>query len=98
RRHKRYDSKSLSCYQRLLKKSFVLDDMRNCREFLDIMHLHGEFVNEYPRVAKDALVKFFEVSDTPKRALKRAALAEIKKGVNMGKFAKAATSMMRGGI
>ena len=96
RREKRYDAKSLKLYQRLLNDSFVLDDMKNCRDFLDIMHIHKEVVNDYPHAFKDALVKYFEVSDIPKRVLKRDVFKELKSRINFVKITKVFVSMMRG--
>ena len=98
RKRKRYDAKSLSLYERLLRNCFVLDDMKNCREFLDIMHVHKELVNDYPHAVKDGLVKYFEVSNIPKRVLKISAFREFKRRVSFAKIARAFTSMMRGGI
>ena len=98
RKGKRYDAKSLSLYQRLLEDSFVLDDMKSCRDFLDIMHMHKELVNDYPLAVKDGLVKYFQVSDVPKRILKQNAFRELKRRINFVKIARAFTSMMKCGI
>jgi len=98
RKAKSYDAESLSLYQQLLNDSFVLDDMRNCRDFLDIMHIHKELVNDYPHAVKDGLVKYFEVNSLPKRVLKRNAFREIKSRINFVKIARVFTSIMRGGI
>ncbi len=98
RKKRTYDAGSLSYYTRLLEKSFVLDDMRNCRDFMDIMHTHKEFVNDYPHAVKDALLKYFEVSNTPKRVVKKDAFRQLKSKINVVKATKAFISMMRGGI
>ena len=98
REKKSYNAKGLSYYEGLLKKSFVMDDMRNCRDFLDIMHLNKEFINDYPHAVKHSLVKYFEVSDSPKRVIKKEAFKRFKSQVNMVKITKAFMSMMRGGM
>jgi len=98
RKKKRYDAEGLSLYQRLLNDSFVLDDMKNCRNFLDILHMHREFVDVYPRLAKDALTEYFRVNDISKRILKRRAFGKIRDGTNMVKMASAFTSFMKGGF
>ena len=72
--------------------------MKNCRDFLDIMHLHKEIINDYPHALKDALVKYFEVSDLPKRVSKKIAFRQFKKDVNLIKISKAFMSMVRGGF
>jgi len=95
---RRYDARSLGLYERLLSDCFVLDDMENCRDFMDIMHTHKELVNDYPHVVKDALLKYFEVSENPKRILKRDAFKELRDRISMVKVSKAFLSMMRGGV
>jgi len=95
---RRYDAKSLGLYERLLSGCFVLDDMENCRDFMEIMHTHKELVNDYPHVIKDALLKYFEVSEAPKRTLKRDAFKELKDRISMIKVSQAFMSMMRGGV
>jgi len=98
RKKKRYDAASLSYYRKLLEDSFVLDDMKNCRDFLDIMHVNKELINDYPHALKNALVKYFEVSDTPKRVIKKDTFKRFMSEVSITKITKAFMSMIRGGI
>lgn len=98
RKSKDYDAEALSHYERLLKNSFVLEDMENCREFLDIMHMHREITRDYPHVIKDTLVKIFEVNGSSKRILRREALKDIRKRVSLRKTAKALEAMIRCGM
>ena len=98
RKGKRYDSRALRLYERLLRNSFVLDNMKSSREFLDIMRLHKELVNDYPHVLRDAMVKFFRVSDAPKRVVKRDVFRDLRSRINFTGLAKTFTSMLRGGI
>lgn len=98
REKRRYDAGSLAVYEKLLGKCFVLDDMKNCRDFLDIMHMHKELINDYPHVIKDALLRYFEVGNTPKRVLKQKVFRELKGRISMVKITQAFTSMMKGGI
>jgi len=98
RKKKRYNAADLSYYKKLLENSFVLDDMKNCRDFLDIMHVNKELINDYPHALKSALVKYFEVSDTPKRVIKKETFKKFIREVNMTKVARSFVSMIRGGI
>ena len=93
-----YDAKSLSYYKKLLEGCFVLDDMKNCRDFLDILHTHKELINDYPHALKSALVKYFEVSDTPKRVTKKETFSQLMKEISVRRVSHAFMSMMKGGI
>ena len=94
----RYDAEALSPYAQALKDSFVLANMRGCRSFLDIMHMHKELINEYPQAIKDALVKFFEVSDVPRKRTKRKVFWELQRRISFTNVAKTFVSLLRSGI
>ncbi|MBF0253419.1 MAG: FAD-dependent oxidoreductase [Candidatus Omnitrophica bacterium] len=95
---KHYDEKSLKIYEKKLKNSFVLDDMKGASTFMDVMYANKELINDYPHAIKNALVKYFEVSDTPKKIVKKETFNELKKNVNMIKAAKSVIALMRGGL
>ena len=98
RDQKRYDAKALSLYERKLKDSFVLDNMKSSRDFLDLMRTHKELINDYPHVAKDVLCKFFEVGDVPKRVVKWNVFHMLRDRTNVIKAGKIAMEMLKGGI
>ena len=98
RKEKRYDARGLSLYERRLKDSFVLDNMKSSRDFLDIMRMHKELVNDYPQAAKDALSKFFEVGDVPKRVVKWDMFHMLRDRISLIKVGKMFTAMLKGGV
>jgi len=98
RAHKRYDAKALRLYEKRLSTSFVLDNMKSCQDFLGIMRTNKELMNDYPQLAKTAMMKFFEVGDVPKRLIKKNITRTLRREVSFVKFAKQMTSLLRGGI
>lgn len=99
KREKRlYNAKALSLYERLLKDSFVLDNMKSSRDFTDILRTHKELVNEYPHVLKDVLAKFFEVGDVPKRVTKGNIFRMVRRRLNFVRTAKTFASLLKNGI
>jgi len=98
RKEKRYDAGALSLYERLLNDSFVLDNMRSSRDFLDTMRAHKELVNDYPHIMKDVLAKFFEVGDVPKKVIKNDIFRMVRSRINFVKTAKTFASLLKGGI
>jgi len=98
RKAKRYDAKALSLYERRLNDSFILDNMKSSRDFVDIMRMNKELINHYPHVMKDTLAKFFHVSEVPKRIVKRDIWRMIRKRVNFFKAGKTIMSLLKGGL
>jgi len=98
RKQKRYDERALSLYERRLRGSFVLDNMKSSRDFIDVMRTHKELVNDYPHAAKDALTKFFQVSDVPKRVVKWNVFHMLRNRISLVKVGKMAAAMLKGGV
>ena len=61
----RYDAKTLRQYERQLKNSFVLQNMKSSREFIDILRTHKELLNDYPHLMKDVITSYFKVQFDP---------------------------------
>ena len=93
-----YNARALSLYERLLKDSFVLDNMKSSRDFIDILRTHKELINEYPHVLKDVLAKFFEVGDVPKRVTKGNIFHMVRRRLNFVRTAKTFASLLKSGI
>ena len=98
RQEKRYDARALSLYERLIKDSFVLKNMRSCRDFIDILRTHKELTNDYPHLMKDVLTKFFEVGEVPKGTLKNSILHTLRKRMSFVKTAKTFASLLKNGV
>jgi len=98
REKRRYNARDLSLYERLLKDSFVLDNMKSSRDFTDILRTHKELINEYPHVLKDVLAKFFEVGDVPKRVTKGNIFHMVRRRLNFTRTAKTFASLLKSGI
>jgi len=98
RQEGRYDARALRLYERRLKNSFVLQNVKSSRDFIDILRTHKELLNEYPHLMKDVMTKFFEVGDVPKSILKRDIIRMIQSRVSFVKAAKTFAAMVKGGI
>jgi len=95
---KNYDAKTLRQYERRLKNSFVLQNMKNSRDFIDILRTHKELLNDYPHLIKDVITSYFKVSDVPKSTVKSNIVRMIRSRVNFIKAAKTVMALLKGGI
>jgi len=98
RQERRYDVRALRLYERRLKNSFVLQNMKSSRDFIDILRTNKKLLNDYPHLMKDVITKFFEVSDVPKSTVKRDIIRMIRSRMSFVKAAKTFAAMMKGGI
>ena len=98
RAEKRYDAKALRQYERRLKNSFVLQNMKSNRDFIDILRTHKELLNDYPHLMKNVITSYFKVSDVPKSTVKRDIVRMVRSRVNFIKAAKTIMALMKGGI
>lgn len=95
---KNYDDRHLSIYKKKLSSSFVLDDIKDARHFVDYLSTHKEFINDYPHALKDALVEYFQVSDRPKRKIRKSAINKFRSKISLIKMVKNLATMLRVGI
>ena len=98
RAEKCYDAKVLRQYERRLKNSFVLQNMKSSRDFIDILRTHKELLNDYPHLIKDVITSYFKVGDVPKSTVKRDIIRMVRSRVSFVKAAKTVTALMKGGI
>ena len=98
RGQKHYDSKALRSYEQRLKHSFVLENMKSSRDFIDILRTHKELLNDYPHLMKKVITRYFKVSDVPKSTVKRDIIRMIRNRVSFVKAAKTVMALMKGGI
>jgi len=98
RQERRYDVRALRLYERRLKNSFVLQNMKSSRDFIDILRTNKKLLDDYPHLMKDVITKFFEVSDVPKSTVKRDITRMIRSRMSFVEVAKTFAAMMKGGI
>jgi len=72
-----FSASALSCYEELLKDSFVLKEMHTFRHTLSILE-NPRLVNLYPQVFCDLLEKLMWIDEGPKEGLFRTALGEMR--------------------
>jgi len=98
RDQRRYGAKELRNYELRLKNSFVLQNMKSSKDFIDILRTHKELLNDYPHLAKDVITSYFKVSDVPKSTVKRDIVRMLRSKVSLVKAAKTAMALMKGGL
>ncbi|MBF0484530.1 MAG: FAD-dependent oxidoreductase [Candidatus Omnitrophica bacterium] len=87
RKQKDYSSENLSCYEDKLNASFILQDLKNSKNFLGFLKTHKAIINEYPAMMNDILVEYFTVSEKPKTMIKKEIFNRVRKTVNIPKMA-----------
>jgi electron transfer flavoprotein-quinone oxidoreductase len=98
RAEKCYDARTLRQYERQLKNSFVLQNMKSTRDFIDILRTHKELLNNYPHLIKDVITSYFKVSDVPKSAVKSNIIHMLRSRVSFVKATRTVMALMKGGI
>jgi len=98
RQERRYDARVLRQYEHRLRNSFVLQNMKSSRDFIDILRTHKELLDDYPHLAKDVITNYFTVSDVPKSTVKRNINRMVRSRVSFVKAAKTVMALMKGGI
>ena len=84
---KDFTSSAFSEYQNKLKKSFIMDDLKNCKNFISFLHSHKHMISEYPALFNELLSDYFCVSEKSKKMIKKEIFGKIKKRVNPLKMA-----------
>jgi len=82
-----YSSETLSGYQDRLDNSFVMKDLRSCKNFVSFLHSHNNIIDEYPALMNELLVDYFRVSEKPKSQVKKEIFSKVRKNVNLTKAA-----------
>jgi len=98
RARRRYEAGALRHYERRLKHSFVLENMKSSRDFIDILRTQKELINDYPHLIKDVITNYFKVSDVPKSKVKRDIIRMVRSRMSFVKAAKTFAAMLKGGI
>lgn len=62
-----YSARTLAGYERRLKDSVTLRDLKNMRDFPKLLHSHPQFLTLYPELLNAAAHEFFTVDDQPKK-------------------------------
>jgi electron transfer flavoprotein-quinone oxidoreductase len=95
---RRYDARALRKYEYRLKNSFVLQNMKSSRDFIDILRTNKELINDYPHIVKDVISGYFRVSNVPRRTTKSNIVRMIRGRMSFTKAARTFTAMLKGGI
>lgn len=86
-----YSAHALKLYKQKLDKSFVMDDLKNCKNFISFLHSNKNLINKYPHLANEVLVDYFQVSDKPKKRIKKDIFKKVMSNV---KFTQATREMV----
>lgn len=64
-----FSAHTLSRYEERLKERFILQDMKQYRNFAHFLETHPNFMDAYPGFINDALEQFFSAYGRPKKVL-----------------------------
>jgi electron transfer flavoprotein-quinone oxidoreductase len=78
-----FSKKTLSVYRERLKKTFILQDLRQYRKMARFLETHPSFLDVYPAFLNDALGMFFSGYGKPKRKLYREILSSLTRRRNL---------------
>jgi len=81
-----FSDATLRDYEAKLNKSFVLQDLKNCKNFLSFLSHHKSIINDYPALMNDVLVDYFRVSEKPKTQIKKEVFKRIRKNVKLSRM------------
>lgn len=87
KKRKKFTSEALSGYQEKLNNSFVMQDLKNCKNFLSFLHSHKNIINDYPLLLNEILADYFRVSEEPKNAVKKEIFDKVRKNVRLTQIA-----------
>jgi electron transfer flavoprotein-quinone oxidoreductase len=82
-----FTSATLSLYYDKLSKSFVIQDLKNCKNFMSFLHSHKNIISDYPALFNEILVDYFRVSEKPKIEVKKEIFNKVRKNVNLTRMA-----------
>lgn len=92
---KDFSASSLSRYQKLLKESFVLQDMRKYRNVPRFLSTSSDIMRVYPELFNTLAERFLSVDGTPKRVKVKQMLSEAFKMRSLPRMVKDAWTMFR---
>ncbi len=72
-----FSAATLSEYKKRLEKRFVLQDLRQYRNFSHFLHTHPTFMDVYPNFVNDAMGQFLSAFGKPKKQLFRDMLGSL---------------------
>ena len=82
-----FTCEGLSAYRQKLDDSFVIKDMKDCKNFLSFLHAHRDMINDYPALFNEMLVDYFRVSEKPKSEVKKEIFNRVRKNVKLTRMA-----------
>lgn len=81
-----FSKAALALYTDKLKKSFVMKDMRQYKNFASFLHKNKQFLTTYPQLFCDSIVEYFTVRDEPKSEIKKGIMMRALKKINIFKL------------
>jgi electron transfer flavoprotein-quinone oxidoreductase len=78
-----FTSRMLSTYQERLDNSFVMQDLKNCKNFLSFLRDHKSLINDYPHLLNEILVDYFNVSEKPKNIIKKEIFRKVRENLRL---------------
>lgn len=90
-----FSKNSLSLYEKKLKESFVLKDLKKYRRFPHTLHKHKEFFTDYPKLASEIATELIRVDGVPKSEKEKKIIKKVFKTQSVFGWAKTAFEMWR---
>ena len=83
-----FSRKTLSSYEKKLRNSFVVEDLKKFRHFPGLGEKCPELVSEYPEVLAEIITRYFEIGEKSKRIIEREVIKMSRKKLGILKFGK----------
>ena len=83
-----FGRKILSSYEKKLRNSFVIEDLKKFRRFPVLAEKCPELVREYPEVLAEITTRYFEIGEKPKQIIEREIIRMWRKKLGIVKFGK----------
>ncbi len=83
-----FSRKTLSSYEKKLRNSFVLEDLKKFRRFPSLGEKSPELVNEYPQALAEMVTHYFEIREKSKRIIEREVIAMSRKKLGVLRLGK----------
>ena len=76
-----FSGDTLSLYKKKLDKSFIMQDLKNCRNFVPFLSKRKHIIDDYPALMNNVLEDYFCVSERSKARVKKDIFRKVWKNV-----------------
>jgi len=83
-----FSRKTLSSYEKKLRNSFVVEDLKKFRHFPGLGEKCPELVSEYPEILAEMITHYFEIGEKSKRIIEREVIKISRKKLGILKLGK----------